>query len=104
MKNISNTLLRCAITLLIIFSITVTIKYVNNYYVKKNFTPIEAKIIFSVKTKPNRKSVVTKLTVEYIFNNKKRISTIIAPIYDYKKGENITIYINPKNEKDIRIP
>ena len=80
------------------------LKMCNENYIKKNFIPVEAEVIFFVNTKINRNAARTKLTVEYILNNETGKTTIIAPIYDYKIGSKITIYINPKDENDIRIP
>jgi hypothetical protein len=39
-----------------------------------------------------------------MFNNEYKKSTIIAPVYDYKNGDTIAVYINPKDNNDIRVP
>jgi uncharacterized protein YxeA len=104
MKKILKILLQTIIALLVIISIVVAVRYFEGYITRKNFIPIKAEIVFAVNTKTSRYSAATKLTIKYQLNGKNKQSTIIAPIYDYKKGEKITVYINPKDEKDIRVP
>ena len=95
-------ILRSILVIIFCFSILVVLKICNENYIRKNFTPIKAEVTFFVNTKISRNVARTKLTVEYILNGETKKTTIIAPIYDYKIGSKITIYINPKNENDIR--
>jgi hypothetical protein len=96
--------LKFILVIIFCFSILVILKMCNENYIKKNFIPVKAEVTFFVNTKISRNVARTKLTVEYILNDETRKTTIIAPIYDYKIGSKITIFIKPKNENDIRVP
>ena len=96
--------LKFILVIILCFSILVVLKVCNENYLTKNFIPVKAEVIFFVNTKISRNVARTKLTVEYIFNGETRKTTITAPFYDYKIGSKITIYINPKDENDIRVP
>ena len=98
------TILKLILAIIFGFSILVVQKMCNENYIKKNFIPVNAEVIFFVNTKTSKNVAGTKLTVEYILNDETRKTTIIAPIYHYKIGSKITIYINPKDENDIRVP
>ena len=97
-------ILKPILAIILGFSILVILKICNEIYIKKNFIPITAEVTFFVNTKISKNVARTKLTVEYILNGETRKTTIIAPIYDYKVGSKIIIYINPKDENDIRVP
>jgi hypothetical protein len=92
------------LVIIIAFSILVILNLYNANSIKKNYIPVKAEVIFFVNTKIARNVARTKLTVEYVYKNENKKMTIIAPIYDYKIGSEITIYINPNDENDIRVP
>jgi uncharacterized lipoprotein YehR (DUF1307 family) len=86
---------------LIIFLIN---QYNNRKYVVENFNAIEANITFVFNTGRMAKAR-TILDIEYMYNNQKVKSKITRQWNGndyYKKGEKITIYINPDDENDIR--
>ena len=102
--NILNVILKLILGVVLAFSVLVILNLCNAYSIKKNFIPVKAEVTFFVVTKVARNVARTKLTVEYTYNSENKKVTIIAPIYNYKIGSEITIYINPDDENDIRVP
>ena len=97
-------IIKSLLTIVLVFSFLVVLKMCSAYKIKKNYIPVKADVTFFVNTKIARNVARTKLTVEYLYNDEKKKTTIIAPVYDYKIGSEITIYINPKDENDIKVP
>ena len=103
-KSVLKNILKILIPIVLAFSFLVILKMCSEYNIRKNYIPAKAEVIFFVNTKIARNVARTKLTVEYMYKDEKKKTTIIAPIYNYKIGSEITIYINPKDEDDIRVP
>jgi hypothetical protein len=71
--------------------------------IKKNYIPVEAKVTSVMNAKINRR-FATRLKVKYVFNNETREGKITTSYFtEYSVGGKIIIYINPKDENDIRV-
>jgi len=73
--------------------------------IKKNFIPVEAEITFSITSKRRIGGYATRVNIKYTYNGEQKTAReIIAPLGNYKTGYKITIYIDPKDENNIKIP